>query len=507
MLARRPTPLVRRLPRTHKSPLPFESHIEALEPRVMLASVDPTYGFNFGPVTTGIRGTGAGSDGSIYVFSQGAGYGDYGVSRLAPNGKFDPTFAGDGFAEIPGGSRMNWGHFDLDAQGRSYVLAFLQKSQGSSEHEAVLYRLTPQGAFDTTFSDDGFLKVLYTPDRDIAMSRTVQVTDDGHILVAGDVDRTKPDGTFASRAALFERYNPDGTFDTSFGVGGQVLLTGRPLSQLQDIIVDHQGRIVFTSADAIEDPSTLSGWRGVNMMSRLNPNGSYDTTFLDGGMGEGVGSRVVTDILGRIYVYGGNGLINPDPADDKPRIGILRMLENGQRDTTWGINGYAPLIDLPGTYAAVDQFVATPEGGILGVSGDASTWSGDDYAGNLIALDANGQFDERVTPNGHLRFLPPGADKAGAYGLMQLDADTAIVVGSTYSGNLFVTKFDLFAGDVPAPLPEPVIDLPESNPDTETGSAFRMKPSDTDTPVPLQRLGFFSDDDDLLDRVKQQVLV
>jgi uncharacterized delta-60 repeat protein len=491
--------------------LPFASHIEALEPRVMFAAIDAGYGFNYGPDTSGILGAGAGADGSVYVFTQAGGYGDYGVVKFNPNGKLDPTFGGDGFAEIPGGSRIIWGYFDVDSQGRSYVMPMVQTPTDSTKHDAILYRLTPQGTFDTTFDGDGAMQVLTSPGRIMGMTRTVQVTDDGKILVAADVDSYNADGTFGARASLFERYNSDGTRDLSFGVAGQVMLTNRPVAQLQDIAVDRQGRIVFTSADAIEDPTTLSGWRGIGLMGRLNADGSVDATFATDGMGTATGSRIATDTLGRIYVYGGNGLMNPEPGDDKPRIGILRLLENGQRDTTWGVAGYAALIDLPGIYSAVDQFVATPEGGILGVSGDASTWTGEDYAGNLIALDASGQLDARVAPNGHLRFLPPGANQGGAYKLVQTDADTAYVIGSTYGGRMYVTKFDLFAGEVPAPLPEPIIEVPVNETDaenpTEAGGGFRMDVEETETPAPLQRLGFFSDDDDLLDRVNQDVLV
>ena len=142
------------------------------------------------------------SDGQILV----AGTSDSRITlaRYNSDGTLDTRFDGDGkvMMDILSPFYASMGVVQVDGK---ILLA------GGSNADFVLLRFNMDGTPDTTFSDDGKLATDFNGGTD--QGNSVIVQSDSKILVAGS----------SSRAFALARYNTDGTPDTMFGTGGQVI--------------------------------------------------------------------------------------------------------------------------------------------------------------------------------------------------------------------------------------------------------------------------------------------
>jgi uncharacterized delta-60 repeat protein len=137
--------------------------------------------------------------------------------------------------------------------------------------------LVPSGSLDPSFGSGGRVTTTigYSPGIvDAKMGMALQP--DGKILLVG--------GT------ILARFNPDGTLDSSFGTGGQVMV---PFNQsgfdtAQDVAVQADGKIVVvgltSNSITLNDDFALA---------RFNADGTLDTSF-------GSGGKVTTDFFGSV---------------------------------------------------------------------------------------------------------------------------------------------------------------------------------------------------------------
>src|SRR5829696_952535 len=133
------------------------------------------------------------------------------------------------------------------------------------------------GDLDASFSNDGRVSTLTSPDTFVA--RAVAVQPDGRIVVAGYSCDTGTCGPTGDSSFRLVRYTADGGLDTDFGAGGTVTTAvGAGRSQAFDVVVQPDGRIVaggVASADAADPGSfALVGYR---------PDGRLDPGFGAGG--------------------------------------------------------------------------------------------------------------------------------------------------------------------------------------------------------------------------------
>src|SRR5262249_8909528 len=94
------------------------------------------------------------------------------------------------------------------------------------------------------------------------------VQPDGKILVGGKVSH-------GTGAAIPVRYNSNGTLDTTFGVGGKADLTRLTNSWVTDIALRPDGRILLGLG---QNGSVQS------LVAQLNPGGTFDATFGSNGV-------------------------------------------------------------------------------------------------------------------------------------------------------------------------------------------------------------------------------
>src|SRR5256714_2735822 len=160
------------------------------------------------------------------------------------------------------------------------------------------------------------------------------VLPDGKILISGSIEKpSESDSSFA-----LVRYNSDGSLDTSFGQGG--LVTTNIASnddQATRIALQPDGKIVAAGRRGIQFYPTEQR-KGNVALARYNPDGSLDPTF-------GTGGIVVSDFGQGLESYAVALMIQPDgkiaiAGESSYEFMVARYNSNGTLDTTFGNNGF-----------------------------------------------------------------------------------------------------------------------------------------------------------------------
>jgi uncharacterized delta-60 repeat protein len=213
-------------------------------------------------------------DGKIVVAGNGLTNSQFQLARFNPNGTLDSSFDGDGraTASVLG---INDLPDDLVIQPDGKIVVCGTAYNGTDDEFGVA-RFNPDGSLDTTFDGDGRVSTQITANDDIALD--VKMQPDGKIVVAGTT-------LGGSGGFVLVRYNPNGSLDSSFGVGGQVITTVSTQNPTAyAVLIQPNGKIIAVgdSSNGTNDDFTLV---------RYNSNGSLDTSF-------GTGGKVMTPILG-----------------------------------------------------------------------------------------------------------------------------------------------------------------------------------------------------------------
>jgi len=207
------------------------------------------------------------------------------IAKLTADGLLDSSFNGTGKLSIPGGGREV--DVAVDAKGNAVVIA-----------GRYCYRITPTGAFDTTFGPDKDGKALIG-----IAAASLDFQADGKIVFGGTGGtprdaRGAPGGAGAVSSAAMDsdfavaRFNSDGTPDTTFGRNGVALVPinsnptkGGVRDRGNDVEVRSDGKIVVCGMVFSEhmDQIDMHHIPGSYGMAILNSDGSLDTTFSDDG--------------------------------------------------------------------------------------------------------------------------------------------------------------------------------------------------------------------------------
>jgi uncharacterized delta-60 repeat protein len=126
------------------------------------------------------------------------------------------------------------------------------------------------GTLDTSFGSGGIVTTSFGS-KSVASAFAVAVQPDGKIVEAGWGETSHPEARYLDVA----RYNPNGTLDSSFGSGGEVL------TQFPNIDTGGLGGLVLQPDGKIVVGNTVNG---DFELVRYNPNGTLDTTFNGSGM-------------------------------------------------------------------------------------------------------------------------------------------------------------------------------------------------------------------------------
>lgn len=192
--------------------------------------------------------------------------GSFTLARYNADGSLDTSFGGDGIVTTPmsGGSAAALVQQDdgkLVAAGRRWA-----------PQSFALARYNADGSLDTSFGGDGI--VTTTPGVGLSDAFALVLQEDGRLVAAGWAHDISSRANFA-----LVRYNADGSLDSSFDGDGKVMTRiGRSGANAAGLVLQPDSRLVAGGKSVGES------WSFDFTLARYEPDGSLDTTFGVGGI-------------------------------------------------------------------------------------------------------------------------------------------------------------------------------------------------------------------------------
>lgn len=251
---------------------------------------------------------------------------DFFTIRLNPNGSPDYTF-GSGGKVVTDFAGQNDQATGVHLQGSKIIVtgwAATGANNASKQYAAVRY--LANGQIDTSYGTNGKVMVPMGLDGD---GNASVIQPDGKVVIAGRTLNSP--GVFGVGVL---RLTADGALDNSFATGGRMLTSFGPNNQtLQGVALQPDGKIVATG-------NAQWGLYFDTTVLRLNPNGTLDGSFGNGGMlranfslDNDFGNAVLVRPDGKIVIAGNYYMgIGND-------MYVARLWPNGARDIEFGING------------------------------------------------------------------------------------------------------------------------------------------------------------------------
>lgn len=319
-------------------------------------------------------------------------YSDFAIARLTPEGALDTTF-GDNGTVMADFQFNDWTHaVTVDAADR-VLLAGGVRAQFDDTDFAVA-RFNADGSVDSGFGNGGLAIADITGSYDMAVA--IALDDDGRIVVGGDTSAE----VFGIGLA---RFDGDGALDPTFGQGGMVASEVGPESWLTDLAIDQHGRIVAvggTTADSLDyDAAVL----------RYTAHGALDISF--GSLGVATTdfdadddgfNAVAIDAEGRVLAAGYTGW------GDYPNYRIALARYESNKAPFAAINDF-PVVALEGFGIGLSSSVTDFD------PGDSHTYAWSAYRGiQLIASGSDDTFGFTPGDNGTYLVLLTVTDSSGA---------------------------------------------------------------------------------------------
>lgn len=188
----------------------------------------------------------------------------------------------------------------LQPDGKIVIIgSSVPSGQSNGLRDFAIARLNPDGTLDNTFGSVGTITTAFGfQQEDIPGSVFIQP--DGKIVVGG-----RSETVFA-----LARYNPNGTLDKTFGVGGKVT-TDFPESLTEGIgVLLPQADGKFIAIGGLVFGSSSPDGQGQIGLVRYNTDGSLDTSFGTGGKFKIFFGNIITSLSGAVMQPDGKFLIS-----------------------------------------------------------------------------------------------------------------------------------------------------------------------------------------------------
>lgn len=391
---------------------------------------------------------------------------------IAGTGDLDPTFGTGGvvITAFPPPGAQAASEILIQPDGRIVAVGVLE---GPTNGGGIgVARYLADGSLDPSFGTGGLVSFVTGLDNATVAHGVLQP--DGKIVAAIDVANGPP-------ALFIVRYDDDGTPDTGFGAGGQIVLPGGESLGLQTMAIQ-QGKLLISmmtggvwelrrfelsdgSPDAgfgtggvvapvpsigslvvQPDDKVVLGGRAIPLSAvRLNPDGSPDASFGSGGVAS-VASlppcasppystrNVALQPDGKIVVLG----------DSCHGMTIVRYLANGAPDPSFGMAGVVisqPIQVFDGGGA---DLVVEPDGHLI-VVGGAGLPSQTELL--VVRFDPDGALDRTFGAGG--RTITPVLDRVSAFaGALQADGRLVLVANGSFE-YFVVARYDLACPALP----------------------------------------------------------
>jgi uncharacterized delta-60 repeat protein len=201
---------------------------------------------------------------------------------FAQAGSLDTTFRVSGIVTTSFADRSYATAVEVTNDGKTYVVGPLRNP--SHVFDILVIRYLSNGLLDTSFGGTGY---VITNLGEYSTAYSLAVQNDGKILVVGTVSRDN---------AIVLRYNPNGTLDYTFGIGGGTRIDTGSYTVAKSVLVAPDGNI-YVGGDMFIGSTT-----GI-FVAKLNANGRFDPYF-------GLGGYIATAI--ERYSTVGKIAIQPD---------------------------------------------------------------------------------------------------------------------------------------------------------------------------------------------------
>lgn len=301
------------------------------------------------------------------------------------------------------------------------------RSTASSLHLEPLEdrRLLAAGELDPSFGTAGIVTTdIGGPTHNEAKGIVVSQAD-GKVVVVGNSNIP------SSGSVSVARYNPDGTLDAGFGANGQVIYAGYTAGE---VAIDDAGRILVAGHVSNGNSSTF-------YVTRLNADGSFDTSFGQGGVATSQFNYIqstdgmAVDDLGNIVVVGTT--YNPSFGYE---MDVTRFNSGGDLDASFGTGGKTNVKFGSGSVWALAAGVAIDSSNRIVVAGTQ------DFSQVGVArLNFDGSLDPSFGVGGRVLLGSISGFPLSSVTGVDIDAANRIVVsGSTFSSP-FSTGVDLGA--------------------------------------------------------------
>lgn len=291
--------------------------------------------------------------------------------RLDTSGNLDPTFANNGAAHF------GFSFADVNCANSAAInalgnivlggeLGYNNGSAGFSYYGAVA-RLTPMGELDPTFNSGNVLEFLYwaQPPQQAQFNLTYAIGLDGtgRTLAVGETDTPNP----MSGAAI--RVKSDGSLDASYGQNDRVLIPVSA-STASAVFVEPSGAAVIAGIGSVATQSAI-------FIAKYASDGNLDPAFGNNGITTVVANTSGTATLVAPTHSGGWLVAGPFA---RQGVFVIKLLANGQPDTTFGNGGYLTVAFQPSAIFDMGKPALQPDGKLV-------------VAGHLPEAAANGSAD------------------------------------------------------------------------------------------------------------------
>ncbi len=194
-----------------------------------------------------------------------------------------------------------------------------------------------------------------------------------------------------TNVAEVTRFNTDGTFDTTFATNGLFTANFNGNAQFSSVALQSDGKIVAAG--------TVSG---NFLVARFSADGVIDTTFGNGGFittdfsgGNDTGTTLVINPSGQILVGGRTVL----PSVTGSSCAVAAFTSSGVLDTTFGTGGKVITDVAPSNGDTLNRILLQSDGKIVGLGFTANV-SGNGINQLVLRYNANGSLDTSFGTNG-----------------------------------------------------------------------------------------------------------
>ncbi len=456
--------------------------LERLEDRLTPTAglLDPTFGAGAGYVLSSFSSSASANAVALQsdsrIVTAGGTGGDFLVGRYNADGSVDTSFGSGGYTTTAFNNTLGTHANAVAIQSDGKILAAGGATidrHGTLTNYFDLARYNTNGTLDTTFGNNG--EVMTAGTGDYASSMAVQT--DGKIVVAG---------SYTSSPAALVRYNVNGTLDTTFANGGELVVTNlRIINGSVAVVIQPDGKIDL--AGCTLNPS---GNQGMFVVLRFNPDGSSDSSFGNGGV-------VMTNVGGKSDGFGGVALLsggkilvegNTVGQGNVPpgTLALVRYNADGTLDTTFGSSGNG-IVTVPPpsgfTFGSDNSGVEIQsDGQIIATGSTSSTSSGASFA--AVRLNADGSVDTSYGNAGWATVPLIGINDTMGASALQLDGRLLLAGAEKSTQNNGVVMLIRLTGDTTTAFsvtgfpPTVVAGTPETitvtalNPDGSTNTGY-----------------------------------